>query len=131
MSELCPCGNEKSFNECCGRHIAQGLPAITPEALMRSRYTAFVFKDMKYVFRTTHPKARATLDQKAQQEWADRSEFFKLEILKSSHVGDTGSVEFKAHYRNAVGSHVHHELSSFRRKDGLWYFLNGKVIEEG
>ena len=43
----CPCGRAAGYAECCGAlHAAftagQGLAAPTPEALMRSRYAAFV-----------------------------------------------------------------------------------------
>ncbi|WP_240455632.1 YchJ family protein [Halomonas faecis] len=39
----CPCGNGSSLAGCCGRYHA-GEPAPTPEALMRSRYSAFVLE---------------------------------------------------------------------------------------
>lgn len=96
---------------------------------MRSRYTAFCLKDMGHIVKTTHPKSRQGFNRQAHQEWADTSEFFKLEILKATQVGDSGMVEFKAHSKVNGEANVHHEVSSFRRDKGIWFFLNGKVIE--
>ncbi|HAU19042.1 MAG TPA: hypothetical protein DCS72_11975, partial [Marinobacter adhaerens] len=39
----CPCGSGKSYSECC-QPLHHGEAASTPEALMRSRYAAFVLK---------------------------------------------------------------------------------------
>jgi SEC-C motif-containing protein len=131
MSQLdsCPCGSQKKFSSCCELYIEQLRPAITSESLMRSRYTAFFLKNMDHIVRTTHPKSRGGFDRKAHQEWADSSEFYKLEILKASQVGDTGMVEFKAYSRVAGEEKLHHEISSFRRDKGLWFFLSGRVVE--
>lgn len=39
----CPCGSQSRYADCCQRYHA-GENAPTPEALMRSRFTAFVLK---------------------------------------------------------------------------------------
>ena len=39
---LCPCGSGQAIAECCGRYLDGGEAVPTAEALMRSRYTAFV-----------------------------------------------------------------------------------------
>jgi SEC-C motif domain protein len=95
---------------------------------MRSRYTAFCLKDMKYISRTTHPKSQKAMNEEVHREWAEKSKFTQLEIIKSSQVGDSGFVEFRAHYEAEGEKQIHHELSSFRRENGVWYFLNGRQI---
>jgi SEC-C motif-containing protein len=130
----CYCGNDKSFSECCDLFISKGRQPMNPATLMRSRYSAFCIKDMSHIVKTTHPKSRQGFNREAHQEWADTSEFFKLEIIKASQVGDSGLVEFKAHSKKKGDAKdeidVHHEVSSFRRDKGTWFFLNGKVIED-
>ncbi|HRZ89595.1 MAG TPA: SEC-C metal-binding domain-containing protein, partial [Spirochaetia bacterium] len=42
MTETCPCGSGREYSACCGPVIAGAVPAPTAEALMRSRYTAYV-----------------------------------------------------------------------------------------
>ncbi|QJX02374.1 hypothetical protein HML84_11705 [Alcanivorax sp. IO_7] len=44
----CPCQSDLPYEECCAP-LHRGEPASTPEALMRSRYSAFVRNDTTYV----------------------------------------------------------------------------------
>lgn len=52
-----------------------------------------------------------------------------LEVLASTQTGDKATVEFKAHYRETGNpeSHTMHEISTFLRKDGRWFYVNGEV----
>jgi SEC-C motif-containing protein len=96
---------------------------------MRSRYTAYVTKNIDYVTATTDPQRALEIDVEAARAWAEESEFFKLEVLNSASEGNKGTVEFKAHFRDGAGVvHVHHELSKFRKQGGVWYFRDGKVF---
>ena len=52
---LCPCGSGRRFADCCGVYLSggsQALGAPTPEALMRSRYSAYACGDDAYVLAT-------------------------------------------------------------------------------
>lgn len=104
--------------------------AQTPEALMRSRYTAYALKNIDYIRATTDPQLYQTMDWKANQEWAEKSKFTKLEVLKSSDEGNKGTVEFKAYFSTADNENIniHHELSKFRKHGGKWFFRDGKVL---
>ena len=53
----CPCGSGGTYAQCC-EPFHDGAPAPTAQALMRSRYTAFVVGDEDYLFRTWHPRTR-------------------------------------------------------------------------
>lgn len=127
MSTKCPCGSGKAFSECCER-LHKGEPATSPEELMRSRFAAFAVKNIDYVRNTTDPQALSEFDEAGTKEWAEKSEFFKLEILSASNEGNKGTVEFKAHFRTEGKEHVHHEISKFRKHQGTWYFRDGRVI---
>ena len=48
----CPCGSGRTFDECCGPFLSGAAAALTPEALMRSRYTAYAVGDDAYVLAT-------------------------------------------------------------------------------
>jgi len=128
MSTKCPCGSAKTLEACC-QPLLDGEPAPSPELLMRSRFTAFVVKDIQYVQATTDPQSRHEFDLEATKTWAETSEFFKLEILRASAEGNKGMVEFKAHFRGTDGKdQVHHEISKFRKQAGVWYFRDGKLV---
>ncbi len=124
----CHCGSSKEFSECCEPLLKGQREALTPEELMRSRYSAFVTKDMNYIFETTDPQTRTQFDMKANEEWAETAQFLKLEVLKSSQEGNKGVVEFKATFKaGSQPEQVHHEISKFRKQSGTWYFREGKV----
>ena len=125
----CPCESNKEFSKCCGPLIEQGTKATNPEQLMRSRYTAFTLKNMKYIFETTHPQARGEFDLKSNQEWADQAQFTKLEILNSSVEANKGIVEFRAHFKmKDMDAAIHHEVAYFRKQEGIWYFRDAKIV---
>ncbi len=129
QQNLCLCGSEKDLSKCCGPLLDGEESADTPEALMRSRYSAFALKKIDYILETTDPQTRLKFDMKSNQEWAETSKFLKLEILKTNFEGNKGMVEFKAHYQIGVEPiTIHHEISKFRKQAGIWYFRDGKMV---
>lgn len=156
-SARCPCLSGETYGNCCGRfHSAVSNSAVsnsavfqntvfqngeaqngdayppTAERLMRSRFSAFAVGDARYLLATWHPSTKpATLDLDAATRWS------RLDILATSRGGllDTeGTVEFRAHYRPAVGSQAggagsQHEVSRFVRERGRWYYLDGVVAD--
>lgn len=54
----CPCGSGQTCLDCCGlwhTGLREGRHAPTPEALMRSRYSAYVLGLIDYLLATWHP----------------------------------------------------------------------------
>ncbi len=115
----CPCGMPLPLDECCGRHHTGAVSAPTAEALMRSRYSAFVVGDADYLLRSWHSSTRPrTLTLDPAQRWTG------LEIVTNTGGGvlhEVGTVEFRAHYEGGVV----HENSRFRRENGEWRYLDG------
>ena len=99
---------------------------------MRSRYSAYVKVEVDYLRETLHPEHRSDFDPKTTREWAKQSEWLGLEIRGARGGPDdkTGEVEFIARYRQGGSELVHHEVSSFKRIDGRWYFLSGRIIPQ-
>ena len=52
---LCPCESGQIYDKCCGLFLAGMGFAPTAEALMRSRYTAYVEENAVYMIPTWHP----------------------------------------------------------------------------
>ena len=130
-SSTCPCGSGQPYASCCGPLIEGDTPATDPEALMRSRYTAFARQEMSYLASTLHPSQRDDYDEVGATRWARDSEWERLEIISidsDATSPNRGNVEFRAHYRMNGVRHVHHELAEFRRTDGTWYFFDGKMV---
>ncbi|GAA2413278.1 YchJ family protein [Streptomyces coeruleorubidus] len=118
----CPCGLPEAYGDCCGRYHSGTTAAPTAEALMRSRYSAFVKGDTGYLLRTWHPRTRpGTLELDPGMRWTG------LEILDTSDGSafhSAGTVEFRASYR---GGSLH-ERSRFERVDGAWVYVDGEFL---
>lgn len=116
------------FSDCCQPLLEGSRPAETPEALMRSRYSAFCTKNLDYVVNTTDPQARADMDRASTEQWMNNSEFSKLDVMRATNEGNKGTVEFKAYFKMNGVDEIHHEISKFRKHAGTWYFRDGKVV---
>ncbi|MFE9876771.1 YchJ family protein [Streptomyces sp. NPDC005784] len=122
-SRSCPCGLAEPYARCCGRFHRGEAAAPSAEALMRSRYCAFVKEDEGYLLRTWHPGTRpARVEFDAGMRWTG------LEILEAgqgSAFHSTGTVTFRASYR---GGSLH-ERSRFERVDGAWVYVDGEFLD--
>lgn len=127
--KLCPCGNPKRYLDCCGAALQKNIPAETPEALMRSRYTAFVERKFDYIQKTMRPPASLKFNKKEAKK--DHPEWLGLTVIHSSIDNDNnqlGYVEFKAHYKNIGKIFCIHEKSIFHCIEGRWYYVDGERV---
>jgi SEC-C motif-containing protein len=125
----CPCGLAYDYEACCGRYISGELAAPTPEALMRSRYTAYTLGKIDYIARTMRGPALVGFDSEQARAWAQAAIWLGLSIVSApTAVGDDGEVEFQARYRSQGKIHILHECSQFQRDvDGCWYYVDGTM----
>lgn len=127
--KLCPCGSDKNYMECCGAYLNKKRIPHSPEALMRSRYTAFVERNAYYIKQTMRGPARQNFNQKSIEN--SKGKWLGLEVLKSFIDLENpykGFVEFKAKYMEQEGQDIQiiHERSEFHYIDGRWYYVNGE-----
>jgi SEC-C motif domain protein len=122
----CDCGDPHLYADCCGRYHGGPLYLQAPdaEALMPSRYSAYVRGLTTYLMETWHASTRpAVLDPPpAGLRW--------LGLEVRGHVvqdRDHATVEFVA--RSKLGGRARrlHETSRFLRKQGRWYYVDGDV----
>jgi SEC-C motif-containing protein len=129
--DLCPCGSNIAYGACCSPVIKGERPAETAEQLMRSRYSAYVRKEVPYILASLHPDHRAGYDEKRSRAWAEGAEWHGIRILSTSKGGQAdseGQVEFTVSYTEKGLKQEHHELSSFKKEGGTWYFTDGKTM---
>ena len=125
----CPCGSKTPFALCCGPVIA-GRSAATAEALMRSRYAAFVVGDLDYLQKTSAGEAALKFNRAELALSLAATEWLGLEItaFEAGQPGDDrGSVTFTARFREHGRLHVQGERSEFRRIDGEWRYVSGDL----
>ncbi|WP_084621258.1 YchJ family protein [Luteibacter yeojuensis] len=122
----CPCGSGKPYAACCGRWHG-GEPAPTAEALMRSRYSAYVIGLEDYLLASWHPSTRPPALYLANQ--SPTPTWLGLTVKRHENPSpDTAVVEFIARLRHGGGSAKKmHEVSRFVREDGRWYYVDGDV----
>jgi len=124
VTASCPCQSEKSYSLCC-QPCHQGMPAINAEALMRSRYSAYVLGLAQYLLDTWHLTTRPndlSLSEESATKWLG------LNIKRYEQTSETTAiVEFVARYK--VGSQKAerlHEVSQFELTD-RWYYVSGEI----
>ena len=126
----CPCGRLQgsdaratpgSFAQCCGRW--RHTPAPDAESLMRSRYSAFVRVDPKYLLASWHPSTRPpSLDLEAGVRWLG------LQVRDHRETGpDRAEVEFVARSKWGGKANRLHETSRFVLEAGQWWYVDGQV----
>lgn len=128
---LCPCLSGKEYTACCGAIIGGRHTAPTAEALMRSRYSAFVKGEIDYLKDSLHPEHRADFDPISTKNLADNAQWLGLRIINTRGGGkddQEGTVEFIATFRMDGVTYEHHELGEFNRLNDIWYYTDGKVI---
>lgn len=120
---FCACDSRLSYDACCGP-LHSGQAAPTAEALMRSRYSAFVLCNESYLLATWHNSARPnTVAFEPKMKWLG------LRIVASKTTTETtAEVEFIARYRIGGGSAARqHERSRFVLEHGRWFYIDGEV----
>ena len=119
----CPCDSGQPYGDCCGpwhAGLATGVAAPTPEALMRSRYSAYVLGLIDYLLATWHPSTSPGELALSPVKWLG------LEVRHAQATGDAGVVEFVARYRESGRGARMHEVSRFVRERGCWLYIDGE-----
>lgn len=143
---MCPCRSGKSHGECCGPFLSGDKVCTTPMDVLRTRYTAFTWRNIKYIIDTTHETCRDYREDKV--AWAkdlnkggmfDSFTFVGLDPIKEEKGADENEsyIEFKVTLRanedrgGAVAGQetIITERSRFLRSetDGTWSYASGDV----
>jgi len=126
---ICPCGSGADYADCCQPIVSGEKKAETAEQLMRARYSAYTQVEMDFLFNSIHPDGREENDRDGARDWAENSQWHGLEVIEISGgtaEDDTGTVEFAANYTHEDADHRYHEVATFKKEDGQWYFAEGK-----
>jgi len=118
----CPCCSGKLYAECCEiYHTLKAVPS-TPEALMRSRYSAYALQKMTYIKKTMCGKAAQGFNANEALLWSRQVKWQRLEVIFAENDQQMGWVEFKAFYSLAGKDCCLHEKSEFHFIDGRWFY---------
>lgn len=120
---MCICGNLIPYEECCEPLITHKREAKTPQELMRSRYTAYVNADARYLILSAVAENQYEEDIELIEDFSSHVDWLKLDVIRAE--GDT--VEFKAYYKEKGRIGVLHEKSNFVLVDGIWKYKDGTL----
>ena len=129
-ADPCPCGSGFELSQCCGPILSGEVPAPTAEALMRSRYTAYVTCHLEHLRRSLDTRWRAVFDEEGARDWSKNAEWQGLTIhaTKGGGPGDTeGEVDFTAAFRMDDQDQRMRERARFKKRGKHWFYQDGKV----
>ena len=121
----CPCGHPAAYADCCGRWHGGPLHLQAPdaEALMRSRYSAFVFELADYLLATWHASMRPRhVNFEPGQRWLG------LQVRQHRRIDENhATVEFIARSKQGGRAHRLHETSHFTCEVSRWFYVDGNL----
>jgi SEC-C motif domain protein len=128
-NDACPCGSGLSYKNCC-QVLHKGGKATSPEALMRSRYTAYVLGLATYIMKTTHPDGPQYNPDAAAwkhdiKQFSRGTRFERLQILGAQ----ADMVTFRATLITGQRDDSFTEVSVFRQHNGQWKYYSGTRLE--
>jgi SEC-C motif domain protein len=130
----CPCGSGQIYAACCEPYITDVTPALTAEALMRSRYTAYSLGEVDYLINSLHPSKNTKGLRLELLESARSTQWLRLDILGTQRGGPKdkkGIVEFVATYRGKEFLSQPgqlHERSRFVKMGDRWFYTDGDIL---
>jgi SEC-C motif-containing protein len=125
---LCPCGSNLDYITCCEQYLNNTAIPKTPEALMRSRYTAYTKAHIDYIKKTMDGKPLSGFNETEAAIWAKSVTWIGLKVIKSylkSQDSHTGYVEFIASFSEHGHLKTLYETSQFELRDERWLYVDG------
>lgn len=137
--ENCPCGSGLTYADCCYPYHAGKKAPEEPQAVLKTRYSAFYFRLIPYIIATTHPECRDFSTDKT--KWAkdlnkngmfDSFDFVSLApgaCTPGTHENEA-FLEFQVTLRARDGSGdttIILEKSRFLKENNSWLYAGGQV----
>lgn len=134
VNSPCPCGSPLKYKKCCKvfhDNIKNPLNALE---LMKSRFSAYAFKQSNYIIKTTHKEnqdySENILEWKKEIEiFSSNTDFDKLEILEFIKGEIESFVTFRATLFQNKNDVSFIEKSRFKKEDNIWLYVDGQFLE--
>ncbi|HIP11626.1 MAG TPA: hypothetical protein EYG97_01475 [Arcobacter sp.] len=126
VNHPCPCGSNLKYKKCC-QVFHKGKVASNALELMKSRYSAYLLKDAKYIIKTTdvnNPDYTPEFDSWEQDilEFCNASEFRNLEILEFIDGDEEAFVKFHVTLYIQNNDQSFTEKSKFIKYNNTWLY---------
>ncbi len=130
QNQPCPCLSNNPYNQCCEPFHSKKQKPQSAEQLMRSRYCAFVLKNIDYLIDTFYPSKRKADDKLQLQKTIEQTRWIGLKIINTNAgqpTDKTGEVEFVAFYQEQTTQQLH-EKSQFIKDNDQWFYFEGEHL---
>ena len=129
VNDKCPCGSNLKYKKCCQVFHKGKLPSNALE-LMKSRYSAYVVKDVKYIINTTDVNnpdfTPDTLSWANDIElFCTNSDFRGLNIIDFIDGDNKAYVNFHVNLYIQELNQSFTEKSEFVKINNKWLYVNG------
>ncbi|WP_147200612.1 YchJ family protein [Pantoea sp. CCBC3-3-1] len=133
MSEHCPCCSGLDYSLCCQPYLNDAAIPDSPQALMRSRYTAYVRNNTDYLIATWHPSCDPARFRGSLEQSYKGTTWLSLHIIEAETPADEGEgfVTFFARFSENQQRSFIHERSRFLQLAQRWYYIDGTFPETG
>lgn len=133
VNSPCPCGSPLKYKRCCKvfhDNIKNPLNALE---LMKSRFSAYAFKQYNYIIKTTHKEnqdySENVLEWKKEIEiFSSNTDFDKLEILEFIEGEIESFVTFRATLFQNKNDVSFIEKSRFKKENNIWLYVDGEFL---
>ena len=138
----CPCGSGEEYASCCQPHHdgTATAEALTPEAIVRARFSAYVKNVPKYIVASTHPdskdmrrkddpaEAREQLEKDAEATMK-KVNFTSLRVKSTKENDGETFVTYEVSYKgagkkNRGGTKTLAERSRYKKADGAFKYFD-------
>ena len=124
--DICPCQSGLEYGLCCEPYLTFQKNPPTPEATMRSRYTAYSLGNIPYIKQSMCGKPLEGFDEEEALVWSRSVTWLGLTIVSAKkEKNDRGLVEFKAKYKAQGKTETLHEISQFKKINHKWFYVDG------
>lgn len=135
-NDRCPCGSGLKYKRCCLPYHELIAWPPTPEALMRSRFSAYVVGHAQHLYRTTHPDNPAVKEVPQDRylretvAYCKDVEFIALTIHGTWEADEStmAQVEFTAQYITSGEAGAFSERSNFVLLADRWVYHSGREV---
>ncbi len=128
---LCPCCSGLAYDRCCEPAHRGSQAPVTPEALMRARYSAFALGNIEFLLATIAPTHAEPSDRETIANTLENTEWCGLQVVSASQGEGLGEVEFVAFFKPKgtapQGVQQLHERSHFVYTH-QWYYTTGEQL---
>jgi SEC-C motif domain protein len=124
MQNLCPCGSNKKYCDCCQSFHDNLKKCRSAKELLLSRYSAYALGKYHYIINTTYEtKAKDPI------HWSNEIKnafsgcnFLGIHIYSITEITNHATIHFKAKMRCNNKDESFNETSLFIKKSGIWYY---------